>query len=73
MDRFVQSIRRQLDRARDVEGFVVRIVAGGLALVVGLWLLALATLWSPPWLLGATLAVIGVVALGSGIWSEIEY
>jgi hypothetical protein len=73
MNRFVESIRSHLERARAVEGFVVRIVAGGLALVAGLWLLILATRWSPSWLLGVALAVIGTVALGSGIWSEIEY
>ena len=73
VDRFLQSIRRLLDRTRDVEGFVVRIVAGGLALVAGVWLLTLATLWSVPWLFGTGLAVSGALALWSGIWSEIEY
>lgn len=54
-----------------MERFVQRIVAGGLALVAGLWTLALgdgtATLVG-----GGGLAVAGLVALGSGIATPLD-
>jgi hypothetical protein len=66
-------VRRPLDRVRAVEPFVRRIVAGGLALVAGLWLVRLTVRWTPPWAAGLVLALVGVAALASGIRSELEY
>lgn len=56
-----------------MERFVQLIVAGGIALVAGLWLVRLLEAWSPPWLAGATLVVLGVLGLASGIRSEVDY
>ena len=55
-----------------MERFVRAIVAGGLALVVGLWVTALSAPASPAWLAGAALAAAGVAGLGAGIWSELD-
>lgn len=56
-----------------MERFAQLIVAGGLALVAGLWLVELLDRGSPPWLAGVTLAAAGALALGAGIHSEIDY
>lgn len=61
-----------------VERFVRFLVAGGLALVAGLWLTALYPPATPLWLLGVALALGGVAALAVGIesqvdWSEVEF
>ena len=50
-----------------VEPFVRRIVAGGLALVAGLWVLALLDPGSAPWFLGPVLVFGGGASLLSGI------
>jgi len=55
-----------------MERFVQIIVAGGLALVAGLWLRQIADPTSQAWLAGVALALVGVVALGVGISSQIE-
>lgn len=55
-----------------VERFVVAIVAGGLALVAGLWLVSLFEARSAVWLLGLGLALLGVLGLAGGIWSQVE-
>lgn len=73
MDDMGRSVRRHLARARDVEWFVRLIVAGGITLVAGLWIAALSTRWSPVWIGGGLLAVIGLAALGRGLWSEVSY
>ncbi len=73
MSRDGGAMSRRIRRARRVEPFVRRIVGGGLALVVGLWLGTLATAWSPLWLVGVGLVVLGIGGLASGIWSEVEY
>lgn len=54
-----------------MERFVKYVVAGGLTLVAGLWTTSFASQASVPWLLGATLAVLGTVALSAGIWREV--
>ncbi|GAB3670711.1 hypothetical protein [Halopiger thermotolerans] len=54
-----------------MERFVELIVAGGLALVAGLWLAALFEGRSGPWLGGVGLAVLGTVAVFAGICSEL--
>jgi len=55
-----------------MERFVRFVVAGGLALVAGLWTLHLSVLWSPSWLVGVALAVAGLAALAVGIGRELE-
>jgi hypothetical protein len=55
-----------------MERFVRLIVAGGVALVAGLWAAALFDPWSVAWLIGVGLAVIGIGGLSAGIASEIE-
>ncbi len=57
----------------EVERFVVLLVAGGLALVAGLWSTTLLEAGSRPWLAGLALVGLGVVALAAGIHSEVEY
>ena len=52
--------------------FVQLVVAGGLALVAGLWTLRLSARWSPPWLVGVALVVAGAAALAAGIGRELE-
>lgn len=49
------------------------IVAGGVALVAGLWIVTLVGRWSPPWLAGLGLVLVGVGALTAGIESELSY
>jgi len=56
-----------------MERFVQFIVAGGLALVAGLWLRQIADPTSQAWLAGVALAVLGAVALAVGINSQIDY
>ena len=55
-----------------MERFVRFVVAGGVALVAGLWLTALFATLSPPWLLGVALAVAGSGALAYGTGIELE-
>ncbi|ERH07539.1 MAG: hypothetical protein J07HN4v3_03182 [Halonotius sp. J07HN4] len=56
-----------------MEGFVRFIVAGGLALVAGLWITQLGSQASTAWLTGIALAALGGVALAVGIYSPLEY
>jgi len=72
MERFLRAVRRQVRRTGSVEGFVRRIVAGGVALVAGLWVATLAAPWSLPWLLGVAVTLAGISALAAGIRAEIE-
>ena len=55
-----------------MERFVRLIVAGGLALVAGLWLLELFARGSSGWLVGAALAALGTAGAFAGIFSELE-
>ncbi|NKE36688.1 hypothetical protein GWG54_12845 [Natronococcus sp. JC468] len=55
-----------------MERFVGVVVAGGLALVAGLWLLALFETWSALRIAGLALAVLGTGGLSVGIASELE-
>ncbi|PSQ37298.1 hypothetical protein BRD08_03050 [Halobacteriales archaeon SW_10_66_29] len=55
-----------------MERFVIAIVAGGIALVAGLWLVTLFEPFSAVWTVGAFLVVLGASALGAGIRSEVE-
>ncbi|WP_293032399.1 hypothetical protein [Natronococcus sp.] len=56
-----------------MERFVGLIVAGGLAVVAGLWLLALLESGAVGWGLGIALTALGTGALGVGIASELEF
>jgi hypothetical protein len=56
-----------------MERFVRALVAGGVVLVAGLWIVTLVDRGSPSWVLGAAMSLVGVVALGVGIESQIEY
>lgn len=56
-----------------MERFVQLVVAGGVALVAGLWALRLSPTASGAWLAGVGLVAVGVGGLAAGIWSEIEY
>lgn len=71
--RLRRSAGRHLQRARDVERFVRQIVAGGLALVAGLWLATLVPPPSAPGIVGVALVVLGVAGLVVGIRSELSY
>lgn len=62
-------IERRLPR---VERFVQLILAGGIGLVAGLWLLTGFESTTPAWLAGAGLTVAGAVALAVGIRSELD-
>ena len=55
-----------------MERFVQSIVAGGVALVAGLWIATLVDAGSLPWLVGVALALLGAGGLAVGIRSEIE-
>jgi hypothetical protein len=55
-----------------MERFVQLALAGGLALVAGLWALRLSARWSPPWLAGAALAALGAAVLAAGLGRELE-
>jgi dipeptide/tripeptide permease len=52
--------------------FVRLLVAGGVVLVAGLWLVALSESASVLWLIGLALATLGTGGLGAGIASELE-
>ena len=56
-----------------MERFVRTLVAGGLALLAGLWVVASVERWSALWLLGIALALAGVVGLAAGIRDELAY
>lgn len=73
MDRFPGTLGRRLRRVGAVERFVRLVVAGGIALVAGLWVAALSNAWSLPWLLGAALVLLGIGGLTAGIRSELDY
>ncbi|MBX0294569.1 hypothetical protein [Haloarcula nitratireducens] len=55
-----------------MERFVRLVVAGGLALVAGLWIATLTAPQTPGWVAGVALAVAGVAGLAAGIGREIE-
>ncbi|WP_185911736.1 hypothetical protein [Halonotius roseus] len=56
-----------------MERFVQIIVAGGLALVAGLWGSQIVAPSSQAWLGSVAVALVGVAALVVGINSQIEY
>jgi hypothetical protein len=56
-----------------MERFATYIVAGGLALVAGLWAVELAAFGTAPWAVGILLVVLGIAGLSVGIHSELDY
>lgn len=58
-------------RVPRVERFVQLVVAGGLALLAGLWLWAVFAPATPGRLLGTVLALAGVAGLTAGIYVEL--
>lgn len=54
-----------------MEQFVRLVVAGGVVMVAGLWVAALTSAVSVPWLVGVALVVAGIVSLGAGIRGEL--
>jgi len=56
-----------------MERFVQAIVAGGLALVAGLWLLTLQPGGTFGWYNGVALVAVGAVAIAAGIWTKIDW
>lgn len=56
-----------------MERFVALIVAGGVALVAGLWLSTAFVTASGGWLVGAALALCGISSLAVGIERELAY
>lgn len=68
-----RRLRRQVFGARRVEGFVRLIVAGGLALLAGLWIARLVEAGSTGWWAGVGLVLLGIGGLARGIWSQVEY
>lgn len=55
-----------------MEWFVRYVVAGGIALVAGLWAAAWFATGSGPWLAGVALAALGLVGLATGIGRELS-
>jgi hypothetical protein len=55
-----------------MERFAEAIVAGGIALVGGLWLLEVGPDGPVRWIGGLALAVAGLGATGAGIWLEVD-
>jgi hypothetical protein len=56
-----------------MEQFATYIVAGGIALVAGLWAIELAAFGTVPWFAGLALVVLGIAGLSVGIHSELDY
>ena len=56
-----------------MERFVQFMVAGGLALLAGLWGSQIVDASSQAWLGSVAIAVVGILALAVGINSQIEY
>lgn len=55
-----------------MERFVQLIVVGGIALVAGLWLVALLERGSIAWVVGVGLALAGTASVVAGIGRELE-
>lgn len=68
----MSAVRDWLAAGLPPERFARFIVAGGLALVAGLWLTTLFPVGTGPWLVGAALVAIGTGALSYGIWLPVE-
>ncbi len=67
-----RRLRRQVFGAKRVEEFVRLIVAGGLALLAGLWTVKLVSVGSTGWWVGVAFVFLGIGGLVRGIWSQVE-
>jgi fatty acid desaturase len=56
-----------------MERFAKYIVAGGLALVAGLWVVELTAFGTIGWVVGLALVLLGIAGLSVGIHREVEY
>jgi fatty acid desaturase len=56
-----------------MERFAKYIVAGGLALVAGLWAVELTAFGTIGWVVGLALVLLGIAGLSVGIHREVEY
>jgi len=56
-----------------MERFVMLLVAGGLALVAGLWLATLGDGGTAAWVSGVILAALGSLSLAAGMGQEIAF
>lgn len=63
---------RQPPDSVQMERFAQYIVAGGLVMVAGLWVTALTTTWSVPWVVGAVVAFAGMAVSLVGIYRELS-
>ncbi|MDX1748072.1 MAG: hypothetical protein R3324_19235 [Halobacteriales archaeon] len=72
MRRHGKGLADWVREARRLEPFVRLLVIGGLLLLGGLWILELPWSGGPGRLLGGVLALLGVVGLASGIWSQVD-
>jgi hypothetical protein len=69
MGRLRRALDRRLGRLGRVEPFVRRLVAGGLVLVAGLWLVEVGT--EPARLGGVALVAVGAWTLATAIRSQV--
>jgi hypothetical protein len=72
MGRLGRTVRGYARRARGIERFVRVVVGGGVALVAGVWVVALPSPRSSPRLLGAALVLVGVGGLAAGIRNGLD-
>jgi hypothetical protein len=56
-----------------MERFVQLLVGGGIALVAGLWCLAVFSRPATPWITGTVLVVLGTAGLVVGIANSVEW
>ncbi|WP_330631710.1 hypothetical protein [Halocatena halophila] len=56
-----------------MEPFVRWILAGGMTLVVGLWVSMLAASWSTPWLAGAMGSLLGITGIAVGLRRQLVF
>ena len=63
---------RQPPDSVEMERFVQFVVAGGIAMVVGLWVVELTATSSAPWFVGVLAALGGAVLALAGIYRELS-
>jgi hypothetical protein len=66
------ALKSSVEVVTRMERFVVYVVAGGVSLAAGLWLVTLFETQAPVWWLGAALIVLGLAGLGGGIASQVD-
>lgn len=55
-----------------MERFVQFVVGGGIIMLAGLWITGFTEAWTPGWLTGAAIALLGFSVILWGIWSQVE-